>query len=125
MTFLTVHKPSERQLEIVGKYLSYLDQHMQDIKKGTAERIFGINDFAEKLHIHPIHLSNTLRETLGQSPCGIFEEKLLAIAKELILTTNGSIAHIARHLTYDPSNFSKFFKTYTGITPKQFREMHK
>jgi AraC-like DNA-binding protein len=33
-----------------------------------------------------------------------------------------SIASIAVLLTYDPSNFTKFFKRYTGKTPKQFRE---
>jgi AraC-like DNA-binding protein len=26
-------------------------------------------------------------------------------------------------LTFDPSNFTKFFKNYEGITPKQFREL--
>jgi AraC-like DNA-binding protein len=29
---------------------------------------------------------------------------------------------IARHLTFDPSNFTKFFKHFEGITPKKFRE---
>jgi AraC family transcriptional regulator of adaptative response / methylphosphotriester-DNA alkyltransferase methyltransferase len=38
-----------------------------------------------------------------------------------LLTTNLSIAQIAGRLTYDPSNFTKFFKQYTGTTPKQFR----
>ena len=57
-------------------------------------------------------------------PCDIYEERLMNIAKELILTTKLSIAEIARQLTFDPSNFSKFFKHFAGITPKQFRDAH-
>ena len=57
-------------------------------------------------------------------PCEIYEEKLMNIAKELILTTNLSIADIARQLTFDPSNFGKFFKHFAGVTPKQFRDAH-
>jgi AraC-like DNA-binding protein len=43
----------------------------------------------------------------------------------MLLTTNLSVAEIARTLTFDPSNFSKFFKHFEGITPKQFREKKK
>jgi AraC-like DNA-binding protein len=32
------------------------------------------------------------------------------------------IAQIAARLTYDPSNFTKFFKAFTGTTPKKFRD---
>lgn len=76
------------------------------------------------MHIHPTHLSNTIQAEINRSPCAIYEERLVNLAKELILTTNRSIADIARHLTFDPSNFSKFFKHFTGITPKKFRDSH-
>jgi AraC-like DNA-binding protein len=32
------------------------------------------------------------------------------------------VADIAASLTYDPSNFTKFFKRFAGLTPKQYRE---
>jgi AraC-like DNA-binding protein len=44
------------------------------------------------------------------------------IAKNMIRENKMAIGDIARHLTYDPSNFTKFFKQYTGQTPKQYRE---
>jgi AraC-like DNA-binding protein len=59
---------------------------------------------------------------MGKSPCDIYEQKLLGIAKDLMLTTDMSISAIARHLTFDPSNFTKFFRHFEGITPKQYRE---
>ncbi|MEI9809143.1 MAG: helix-turn-helix transcriptional regulator [Bacteroidota bacterium] len=94
-------------------------------KRGKAERALEIRDFANLLHIHPAHLSNTIKEVTGQSTCSLYEERLLTISRELLLTTSLSIARIATQLTYDPSNFTKFFKHFAGITPKKFRDMHK
>lgn len=67
-------------------------------------------------------MSNTIKLATGKHPCYFYEEKILAIAKGMLETNEKSIGAIARLLTYDPSNFTKFFKEYTGITPKQYRE---
>ena len=111
--------------EIVAQYLAELQKHLQELKAGKAASTFEIQDIASLMHIHPTHLSNTVQEQLGKSPCDIYEEKLVDIAKELLLTTERSISDIARHLTFDPSNFSKFFKRFSGMTPKQFRDQQK
>jgi AraC family transcriptional regulator of adaptative response / methylphosphotriester-DNA alkyltransferase methyltransferase len=113
---------SARQKEIVNNYIVQLDKHIADLKKGAADRTFEINEFADLLHIHPTHLSNTLSEVLGQSPCDLYEQSLIKVAKELLQETNLPIGNIARQLFYDPSNFTKFFKHFEGVTPKQFRE---
>jgi AraC family transcriptional regulator, regulatory protein of adaptative response / methylphosphotriester-DNA alkyltransferase methyltransferase len=115
---------SARQKQIVKQYLQLLDAHMQQMKNGEAEKALEIKDFAAQLFVHPGHLSNTIKEVTGQSTCDLYEMRLLDIAKELLLTSADSIASIARRMTYDPSNFTKFFKNYTGVTPKVFRETH-
>ena len=114
----------KRSKEITSAFLKELDQHMDELKSGKAIATFEVQDIAALLHIHPTHLSNTIQEELKRSPCDIYEERLMNIAKELILTTNLSIAAIARHLTFDPSNFNKFFKHFSGTTPKRFRDAH-
>jgi AraC family transcriptional regulator of adaptative response / methylphosphotriester-DNA alkyltransferase methyltransferase len=114
---------SVRQRQIVSQYLQQLDRHLADLKVGKAHKTFEIKDLADLLFVSPKHLSNTIQEVLGKSPCDIYEERLIEISKELILTTDYTISHIAQTLTYDPSNFTKFFKSYEGITPKQFREL--
>jgi AraC-like DNA-binding protein len=112
---------SARKKEIVRQYLKVLDEHVDQLKSGKALRALEIRDFASLLHVHPVHLSNTIKEVTGQSSCSFYEARLLTISKELLLDSNMSIGEIAIRLTYDPSNFTKFFKNYTGITPKQFR----
>jgi AraC family transcriptional regulator, regulatory protein of adaptative response / methylphosphotriester-DNA alkyltransferase methyltransferase len=112
----------KRSREITEAYLKELDKHLDELKSGKAASTFEVQDIAALLHIHPTHLSNTIQEELKRSPCDIYEERLMNIAKELILTTDLSIAAIARQLTFDPSNFSKFFKHFAGTTPKKFRD---
>lgn len=113
---------SARKKEITNDYIKELDKHIQELREGQTDRAKEIRDFAALLHIHPAHLSNTIKEVTGQSTCNLYEHRLLALAKELLLTTNMPIAQIARQLTYDPSNFTKFFKEYAGTTPKKFRD---
>lgn len=113
---------SSRQKEITRDYLQKLDEHIQELKEGKADRALEIRELAAMLHVHPVHLSNTIKAVTGQSTCDHYENRLLAVSKELLLTTRMSVAQIARQLTYDPSNFTKFFKQYTGTTPKKFRD---
>lgn len=116
----TINRPQE----LIEQYLTELDKHIAELKSGQAERALEINDFAAILHVHPRHLSNTIHEVLGKSPCSLYEERLMNISRELLISSPDSIAGIARHLTYDPSNFTKFFKRYEGMTPGRFRQLH-
>ena len=121
MLFKTLPGISLRQKKIVKDYLFQLDKHISDLKNGIAESTFEIKDFADLLHIHPTHLSNTINQVLSRSPCELYEQKLVALSKDLLLSTDLPIGEIARQLCYDPSNFTKFFKHFEGITPKEFR----
>ncbi|WP_128548038.1 helix-turn-helix domain-containing protein [Larkinella soli] len=111
-----------RQYEITADFLKELDRHLDDIMAGRVTEMFEIRDFAEVMHIHPTHLSNTIRLTTGQSPCSFFEEKIMDIARGLLRESTVPVAEIAARLTFDPSNFTKFFKRFEGTTPKQYRE---
>lgn len=110
-----------RQHEIMRQYFHELDKHLLDVQHGRVEAIFSVKDFASLLHIHPTHLSNTIKHVTGRSPCNVFEERLCETAKTLLRETNEPIAEIARTMTYDPSNFTKFFKKYAGVTPSEYR----
>ncbi len=114
----------KRPREITSAFLKELDKHLEELKTGKAASTFEIQDIAAILHIHPTHLSNTIQQQLKRSPCDIYEKKLMGVAKELILATDMPIGEIARQLSFDPSNFTKFFKHFEGVTPKQFRTAH-
>jgi AraC family transcriptional regulator of adaptative response / methylphosphotriester-DNA alkyltransferase methyltransferase len=111
-----------RQHQITAEFLKHIDKHLTDVLDKELPDMFEIRDVADLMHIHPTHLSNTIKLTTGKSPCFFFEEKIMVIAKEMLSNNDTSIATVARRLTFDPSNFTKFFKRFEGITPKQYRE---
>jgi AraC-like DNA-binding protein len=111
-----------RQHEITADFLRLVDVHIADVVAGRATEMLEIRDFADQLHIHPTHLSNTLKLTTGHSPCYYFEVRIMDVARQQLTSTNRSVADIAAGLTFDASNFTKFFKRFEGCTPKQYRE---
>lgn len=111
--------------QITQTYLSFLDQHLADILSGAAPDMLELNEIAAALHISHTHLSDTIKEYTGHHPCFFYDNKILDIARRLLLETDQSVADIARTLTYDPSNFSKFFKKFEGHTPGHFRKINR
>ncbi|WP_375418981.1 helix-turn-helix domain-containing protein [uncultured Hymenobacter sp.] len=115
-------KTLARQHEITAEYRRLVTAHVADVVGGRATEMLEVRDFASQLCIHPTHLSNTLKLTTGQPPCFFFEAEILAAARQLLRDPARTVADIAAQLTYDPSNFTKFFKRFAGCTPKQYRE---
>lgn len=84
--------------------------------------MYEIEDFAKLLFVHPTHLSNTIKEITGISACGVYQHKIMAVAERLLSDPSRTIRDIALTLTYEPSQFTKWFKKLSGITPRQFRQ---
>lgn len=122
MTTKIPQKILVRKDEITIGYLAIVEQHVNDFLSGKATDFYEIRDFAAQMFIHPTHLSNTIKLTTGKSPCYFFEERIVNIAKSKLEENNMSITEIAHFLTFDPSNFTKFFKRFVNQTPKQYRE---
>ncbi|MDF2380203.1 helix-turn-helix transcriptional regulator [Nostoc ellipsosporum NOK] len=110
-----------RSEEITVQYFAFLDKHISDLLSGHATKMMELKEIASALFVSQKHLSQTIQFTQGQHPCHFYDQKIIAAAKKLLAETDLSAADIAEQLTYDPSNFSKFFKKYTGKTPGQFR----
>lgn len=113
---------SKRPEEITNEFNSILDNHLEKIVQGEEDVFLEIHDIAERMHIHPTHLSNTIKETTGKAPCDICNEKTISIAKRLLNNSGLRIADIAYKLTFEPTNFTKYFKKHTGETPSQYRK---
>ena len=111
-----------RQREITADYLMAVDKHLEDLLANRVDEMYEIRDFADDMHIDARHLSNTIKLVTGQSPCYFYEEKIMDIARKQLRESTTPVAEIAIRLTYDPSNFVKFFKRFEGTTPKRYRE---
>lgn len=112
-----------RKDEIAANFVHLAEQHLADLMNGTAAKRFHASDFASKLFIHPRHLTTTLKLAINTSVCDYMEERILAEAQKLLKETTLPVAQIGQHFAYDePTNFTKFFKSMTGITPLQYRK---
>lgn len=121
----TKQNNSKRGEEITTEYFAFLDQHIEDVVNGQANDFLELNQIAKALHISHSHLSDTLQQQTGHHPCHFYDLKILDKAKTLLINTDLSIAEIAKKLTYDPSNFGKFFKKFAGQTAGEFRKQNK
>ncbi|MFT3947721.1 MAG: AraC family transcriptional regulator [Agriterribacter sp.] len=84
-----------------------------------------INQIASELFISHKHLTDTVQKETGNHPCHFYDRKIIDQAKQMLSETDKPVSEIARILTYDPSNFSKFFEKFVGLTPGQFRKENK
>jgi len=114
---------SSRKEEITSDFLRLVDQHMDDLMHGRIERRYTATDFAKLLFVNSRHLTNTVKQTIGKSPCDLMEARFMDEARKMLKETNLSIADIGEKLGWnDPSNFTKFFRNMSGMTPLQYRK---
>ncbi len=81
-----------------------------------------LDEVADYVHLNPSYFSSVFKQSCGSS----FKEYLNMVrieeSKRLLANTEYSIIDIAIATGFeDQSYFSKVFKKYTGLTPKQYR----
>lgn len=82
-----------------------------------------INDYAKKYHFNPNYLSRVFKNEYGKSFIDLLLETRIEKAKELLVNAEFKIVDISTTVGYDDyAHFSKIFKEYTGISPREFRE---
>lgn len=78
---------------------------------------------ADQLNVSANYLSDMLRSLTGLNTQQHIHNKLIELAKEILSTTDLSVAEIAYQLGFEyPQSFSRLFKTKTSMTPAQFRQ---
>lgn len=115
----------KRSKEITQNYLQFLDGHIAEVVSGKVLDFIEINEIAAQLFVSHKHLTDTIQKETGNHPCYFYDLKIVEQAKHMLLNTDKSASAIAKSLTYDPSNFSKFFKKFVGQTPGQFQKENK
>lgn len=101
--------------DITQRFFRCLEQQFREKKN--------VEYYAAQLGITPKHLSLTLKKTTGKQASEWIEEYSLLEAKKMLSHSYYTIQEISYDLNFStPSHFSKFFKSKTGMTPKEFRK---
>lgn len=84
-----------------------------------------VNYYAKQIIISEKRLNQATTKVLGKSPKQIIDDRVLLEAKRILAHTNESIKEIAYTLGFEePTNFIKYFKKNSTITPTEFREQN-
>ena len=107
------YTPSKNN-EIIKKAIGYIYEHFNTP--------LTLEETAASVHLHPSYFSSLFKQSTGSS----FKEYLNMVrieeSKRLLSNTDYSIIDVAVAVGFeDQSYFSKVFKKYTGLTPKQYR----
>ena len=80
-------------------------------------------DYADRIGVSYKHLNEVCKETTGLTAKEFIDGELVLEIKRRLATLELSAKEIAAQTGFDePTNFVKFFRARTGLTPTQFRE---
>ncbi|MBB6002652.1 AraC family transcriptional regulator [Arcicella rosea] len=103
-------------------------QITEQFKNALAQHIYQkqhVADYSKILNISPNYLNKCVKNSTNRTAQDLLNEMLTLEAKTLLKFSNLQISEIAVKLfDQTPSNFSRFFKSQTGFTPKQYLEMY-
>ena len=101
--------------EIVKRLVQHIIKHYNKERR--------VSFYADLLHISPQHLSTTVNKVTGKTVTDIIAKLVITDAEAKLKSTDLTIQEIAYSLNFpDISFFGKYFKRYTGMSPKQYRE---
>ncbi len=101
---------------------TYLTQRYKTALTELIYEIKSVQEFADYLSVTPNHLHKCVKATTGKSAHELMDDMRILEAKVLLKQSKLNIGEIAFKIgKFDPSDFSRFFKSKTNISPKQYR----
>ena len=84
-----------------------------------------LNECADKLNYHPSYIWKVLKAERDTNFTDLINSQKLEMAKELLLTTDMTVAQVAETLHYaNVQNFIRFFNKEVGMTPGRYKKEH-
>ncbi len=81
--------------------------------------------YAKKMGVTARTLNNITQSVIGKTAKAFIDEIVIFQIKSLLINSQLSFTEVAYQAGFDdPTNFFKFFRKKTGLSPKQFKEKH-
>lgn len=107
--------------DLITKLNSYLDECF-DAGKASLSGLPTVQEVSSHLQVSSRYLTDLLKSLTGQSTQQHIHDKLIEKAKDLLSSSQLSIAEIAYQLGFEhPQSFNKLFKRSTSLSPNAFR----
>ena len=104
----------DRKSEIFQEYSELVMKHYQEWHH--------VAEYASAMHITVPHLCSTIKQASSRTAGDLIVEAIITDAKAQLKLSMAPIKEIAISLGFENvAFFNRFFKTHTGITPKNYR----
>jgi AraC family transcriptional regulator, transcriptional activator of pobA len=113
-----------RNSQIVKSFKQILESEFRKVlEKQQNDNKFQVQDFAERLNLHPNYLNSVIKSKTGRTIYEWIVLSTLSTSKSLLKNTSLSSKEIAYRLGFsEPTHFNRFFKKHQNITPNEYRK---
>jgi AraC-like DNA-binding protein len=99
----------------------YLNQYLTK-EQPRNPALPSVQHIAAAMNVSPNYLSDLLRNLVGLNAQQYIQNKVIEKAKEILTTSNFTVAEIAYQLGFEhPQSFSRLFKRKVNMSPIEFR----
>ncbi len=109
---------AERRRAVMQQFARHIESHFREH--------LPMSDYAQAIGLSVTHLNYLCREFHHCSALNVLHQRLMLEAKRSLQYTSMSVTQLSDYLGFsDATYFSRFFRRYTGMSPKIFREKMK
>lgn len=111
---ISVKSISDKKIDDVLRYIN-----------NNIEKPLTVTDLAEQFHLHPTHFIRFFKNKTGQTPAKYVKAKKMETAKRCLEDSDLYVTEIMEKIgESDPASFSKQFKSYYSLSPREYRKMY-
>lgn len=113
------------EVKVASAGASLMDRVMEVIKRNLDNADFGVDELSVEVGMSRVHLNRKLKEALGISPSSLIKSTRMKQAAYLLVHDKANISEVAYRVGFStPSYFSNSFRSYFGLSPKEFVEKY-
>ncbi len=114
-------KSGQKQMIADRKYLSEFIE-LQKLVEVQASQSLKVQEYARQMGVSAKTLNNICKSTINKTAKEFIDEICIKQIKRLLINTEWSVKEIAYASGFEETtNFFKYFKRHTTLTPEQFR----
>lgn len=105
------------------KFEALIDDYFQSDKPQT-EGLPSVKYFADKVFLSSNYFGDLVKKETGKTAQEYIQNKIIDLAKEMIIGSEKTVSQIAYELGYQYSqHFNRVFKKNVGYTPSEYRHL--
>lgn len=121
-----INRTSQASYTVFNVYKGHGDEGImkaQEWMESHFPETISMEQLARQVGISPRHFIRRFKKATGESPLNYLQQMRIETAKNILETRNITVDEITQAIGYENSStFRKLFKTFTGLSPREYRD---